>query len=90
MSAMAPRLRPARVTVVLTDGRTATQELRQPRGDFYEPFAEDELRGKFRELAGCVLTTEGAAQVEQAIDHCADWATIDALTTLCRRHDRAP
>ena len=29
-----------------------------------------------------------AALVEQAVDHCADWETIDSLTTLCRRHGR--
>ena len=88
MSEVAPRLRPARATVVLTDGRSATQSCDSHRGDFYQPFTEEELRGKFRELAGCALTTEGARLVEQAIDHCADWETVDALTTLCRRHGR--
>jgi 2-methylcitrate dehydratase PrpD len=88
MSALAPRFRPARVTVVLTDGRSATQSCDSHRGDFYQPFTEDELRGKFRELAGSVLTKDGIGLVEQAIDHCAEWATIDALTTLCRRHRR--
>src|SRR5207248_298128 len=51
MSAVAPRLRPARVTVTLTDGRQATHSRDSHRGDFSEPFAESELRTKFRELA---------------------------------------
>ena len=88
MSEVAPRLRPARVTVVLTDGRSATQSRDSHKGDFNEPFTEDELRGKFRELAGSVLTKEGTGLVEQAIDRCVDWQSVDVLTTLCRRHGR--
>jgi 2-methylcitrate dehydratase PrpD len=88
MSAMAPRLRPARVTLVLTDGRSATHACDSHQGDFHRPFAEAELRGKFRELAGSVLTREGVERVEQAVDRCEDWHDADALTTLCRRHER--
>jgi 2-methylcitrate dehydratase PrpD len=88
MSAVAPRLRPACVTVTLTDGRSATHACDSHRGDFYQPFAEDELRDKFRELAGTVLTQEGTGLVEQAVDRCDNWDNIDVLTTLCRRHGR--
>lgn len=89
MSELAPRLRPARVTVVLRDGRSATHACDSHRGDFYQPFAESELRDKFRELAGVVLTQAGARLVEQAIDRCETWHSIDELTTLCRRHERS-
>jgi 2-methylcitrate dehydratase PrpD len=89
MTAVAPRLRPARVTVTLTDGRGATHACDSHRGDFQAPFAETELREKFRELAGVVLTAEGAALVEQAVDRCEDWKDAGVLTTLCRRHGRA-
>jgi 2-methylcitrate dehydratase PrpD len=86
MTALAPRLRPARVTVVLTDGRTSTHALDSHRGDFQQPFAETELREKFRELAAIVLTPEGAALVEQAVDRCDEWDNVGILTSLCRRH----
>src|SRR3954447_14011149 len=86
MSAVAPRLRPARVTVTLTDGRQATHSRDSHRGDFSEPFAESELRAKFRELAGTVLTSEGAAQVEAAVDRCDEWASLAELTDLFRRY----
>jgi 2-methylcitrate dehydratase PrpD len=90
MSAVAPRLRPARVTVVLTDGRSATYACDSHRGDFDQPFTEAKLRNKFRELAGAVLTHEGVRLTEQAVDDCESWATADVLTTLCRRHGRMP
>jgi 2-methylcitrate dehydratase PrpD len=88
MTALAPRLRPARVTVVLTDGRSATYACDSHRGDFQRPFAEAELRGKFRELAGLALTQEGVALIEQAVDHSDQWDDIGALTALCRSHGR--
>jgi 2-methylcitrate dehydratase PrpD len=88
MTALVPRLRPARVTVVLTDGRSATYACDSHRGDFQLPFAEAELRAKFRELAGVALTPEGATLVEQAVDHCDQWDNVGVLTALCRRHGR--
>jgi len=88
MSALAPKLRPARVTVSLTDGRQATHSRDSHRGDFNEPFSEAELRPKFRELAGTVLTADGAAQAEAAIDRAEEWPSLAALTELCRRYGR--
>jgi 2-methylcitrate dehydratase PrpD len=88
MSAIAPRLRPARVTVTLVDGRQATRSGDNQRGDFQLPFTEAEIRAKFRELAGVVLTPEGVSQVEAAVERCEDWKSIDQLTGLLRRHGR--
>src|SRR5499427_6154294 len=88
MSAIAPRLRPARVTVSLVDGRKATRSGDNQRGDFQLPFTEAEIRAKFRELAGVVLTPEGVSQVEAAVERCEDWESIDQLTGLLRRHGR--
>jgi 2-methylcitrate dehydratase PrpD len=88
MSALAPRLRPARVTVVLGDGRRATHECDSHRGDFNQPFAESEIRDKFRELAGTVLTPDGARAVEQAVDCCEEWASVAELPATLRRAGR--
>jgi len=49
---------------------------------------EAELRAKFRELAGTVLTSEGAAQVEATIDRSEAWPSLAALTDLLRRYGR--
>jgi 2-methylcitrate dehydratase PrpD len=88
MSAVAPRLRPARVTVILTDGRRSTHACENHRGDFQHPFAESEIREKFHELAGVVLTQEGVRKVEDAVDRCEQWKSVDELTELLRRDAR--
>ncbi len=88
MSALAPRLRPAHVTLTLTDGRQSTKSCESHRGDFQQPFSEAEIRGKFRELAETVLTADGATAVERAIDHCEDWPNIGELTRLLRQYGR--
>jgi 2-methylcitrate dehydratase PrpD len=88
MSALAPKLRPARVTVTLTDGRSATHSRDSHRGDFNDPFSENELRAKFRELAGVVLSAEGVAAVEHAVDHIEEWPNIGELTGLFRRYGK--
>ena len=89
MSALTPRLRPARVTVTLADGRGATVSRDSHRGDFSEPFSEAELRDKFRELAGVVLLQQGVAAVERAIDDIEEWPNAGDLTGLLRRYGRS-
>ena len=89
MTAVAPRLRPARVTVTLADGRSSTQGCESHRGDFQQPFTQSEIREKFRELATVVLTPEGANAVEQAVDRSEKWVSLTELTVLFRRHSRS-
>jgi len=84
-----PRLRPARVTLTLTDGRQTTHACESHRGDFQEPFAEAEIRGKFHKLAGIGLSPDGVTMVEDAIDRCEAWKSLDELTALLRRHSRS-
>ena len=88
MSALTPRLRPARVTVTLTDGRHTTRAVDSHRGDFSQPFPEAEIRTKFRRLAGEVLTPEGVSAVEASVDSCEQWNSVSELITLFRRHGR--
>jgi 2-methylcitrate dehydratase PrpD len=88
MSALVPRLRPARVTVTLSDGRQATRARDGHRGDFNEPFAESEIRAKFRELAGTVLTEHGAREVERAAGRVEQWTSVAELPELLRRLGR--
>jgi 2-methylcitrate dehydratase PrpD len=89
MSAVAPRLRPARVTVSLKNGQRDTHACDSHRGDFQRPFAESEIRSKFRELAGEVLTAAGVAQAESRIEQCEQWASVRELPESLRRHVRS-
>jgi 2-methylcitrate dehydratase PrpD len=88
MTALLPSSRPARVSVILTDGRQATRAVDSHRGDFNQPFAESEIRTKFRELAGEVLTQEGVSAVEASVDACEQWNSVGELPTLLRRYGR--
>jgi 2-methylcitrate dehydratase PrpD len=86
MTAVAPRLRPARVAVTLKNGRCETQACDSHRGDFQQPFAESEIRGKFRELARSVLTAEGVARAEALIERCEEWQDVREFAAALSRH----
>ena len=90
MTAVAPRLRPARVTLTLTDGRSLSSAVDSHRGDFNQPFGADEIRGKFRDLAGLVLSAAGVSAVEAWVARCDERASIDELTSALRRFERSP
>src|SRR6266851_703087 len=68
LNAHVPRLKPARVTVTFTDGRQVTRLRESARGDFQDPYREDEVRAKFRELARVVLSPGGVTRVEELVD----------------------
>jgi 2-methylcitrate dehydratase PrpD len=86
MTALGPSFKPARVTVTLTDGRQATASCENSRRDTFRPDPEPQVREKFRELATTLLSPDGAAQVEAAVDRCEDWKSVDELTSLLRRY----
>jgi 2-methylcitrate dehydratase PrpD len=69
MTAAAPRLRPARVTVTLKDGRQASHAVQSHRGDFDDPFHPDQIGAKFRDLAGHVLDEQGIALLAAFCDN---------------------
>jgi 2-methylcitrate dehydratase PrpD len=85
MSAVAPRLRPSRVTVTLRDGRQETAARDSHRGDFNEPFEETELRQKFGELAGSVLTPGGVREIARLLDRCETWENLTDFQQALRR-----
>lgn len=88
MSAAGPSLKPARVTVVLKDGRKDVQEVQDDRRTG-QPFDEVQVRSKFRGLAGLVLSPAGVDAVEAAVDRSDHWASLDPLFEILRREGRA-
>jgi 2-methylcitrate dehydratase PrpD len=85
LTAKVPQLKPARVTLTLKDGRQTTRTCDSPRGDFQRPYQESEVRDKFRELAGLVLTRDGVTAVEHAVDHCDRLDSVRDLIDQLRR-----
>ena len=78
-----PRLKPARVTVTFTNGHQVTRLRESARGDYQDPYGEDEIRAKFRDLAGLVSSPAGVARVEVLIGRLDDLPrlgdVVDAL-----------
>ena len=89
MSARVPGSKPARATVTLTDGRSAAHAVESHRGDFRQPFSEQDIREKFRDLAGVALTPQGVAAVEAAVDGCDRLDAIGKLVAMMRNHARS-
>jgi 2-methylcitrate dehydratase PrpD len=84
LSASVPRLKPARVTVTFTDGRQVTRLRESARGDYQHPYREDEIRAKFRELAGVVLSPAGVARVQDLVDRLDELPRLAALVEALR------
>lgn len=84
MTARYPRDKPGRVTVTLADGRSATVARDGARGDFRQPYAESEIRAKFRGLAGRLLDAATVARLEDAVDAIETWPSADILFNLLR------
>jgi 2-methylcitrate dehydratase PrpD len=84
LSADVPRLKPARVTVTLADGRQVTRLRESARGDYQDPYGEDEVRAKFRELARVVLSAAAVARVEALVDRLDDLPRLGDLVAALR------
>jgi len=84
LNAQVPRLKPARVTVTFSDGRQVTRLRESARGDYQHPYAEDEVRSKFRELASLVLAPAGVARVEALVDRLDDLPRLGDLVEALR------
>ena len=74
--------------MTLRDGRRAEHAVQSHRGDFRDPFSEAEVRAKFRDLAGEVLTPDGVTAVERVVDGGAAWDRARVLPDLLARHSR--
>lgn len=81
-NAVFPQTRLARVTLHLKDGRMFRDDARRPKWDAEAPPKEAELRAKFHALAGPVLGTARAEEIEAAIDRLEDTPTADFFALL--------
>src|SRR5882672_8424174 len=84
LNASVPRLKPARVTVTFTDGRQVTRLRESARGDFQDPYREDDVRAKFRELARVVLSPAGVTRLEELVDRLDELPRLSDLVAALR------
>lgn len=78
-SAAFPGDMPCRMTITATDGKDYSIEVRNPPGHPSNPMSDDDICGKFRELA---LRTVSAAQADKALDllwRLGEGSTIDEI-----------
>jgi 2-methylcitrate dehydratase PrpD len=81
-----PTLRPARVTLTLKDGRSATAAREASVRDTLKADPEPQVRVKFRELVAPHLTPAGIDATEAAVDRCEEWQTMGELLEPLRRY----
>ena len=67
LTARLPGLRPARLRVVMDDGREEMAEVTTNRGDTEDPYSESEVRAKFRDLTDPVFGAPRAQAIEEAV-----------------------
>lgn len=82
LTALLPRLRPARLRVALADGRVLAAEAMVNKGDAEDPYGPDDIGRKFLELAGPVWGEGHARRVAQAVDGLDGAADVRALDGL--------
>lgn len=88
MSARLPHQRPARVRIVLHDGKVLEAETATNRGDWADPYAPEEIREKFMSLTSQLWSEEGSVAVYDAIMNLEGIADIGDLTRLMKRATR--
>jgi 2-methylcitrate dehydratase PrpD len=84
MTAQLPGLRPARLRVTLADGSVHEAAVTTNRGDTEDPYAEQEVREKFRELTERVYGPRARA-IEDAVMALGPHREATALTELLAR-----
>ena len=82
LTAMLPHVRPARVELKLRAGITLTETIERPHGGFDNPFTEDELRQKFRRLAGMTLSRRSVAALEKMLARLPELEDVTLLSPL--------
>ena len=81
LTAMLPQFRPARVQLRCVDGKVLEASTDSNRGDDQDPYSREELREKFRALAGRAWSADVIAQTERDILRLQDIARIADIST---------
>lgn len=85
-----PGGRPARVSIVLTNGRIIAHTVRHPLGDHTNPVPREALRAKAKRLLAARYGEGNAVNVVSAFDSYRAGGSIDPLTAALRAAPEAP
>jgi 2-methylcitrate dehydratase PrpD len=89
MSAQLPNRRPARITITMTDGRRLEAATETNRGDWRDPYSQQELRVKYDNLTGRLWNIEGSNAVYCAIMALSETKSVDHLILAIGTSDQA-
>jgi 2-methylcitrate dehydratase PrpD len=73
------------VEIDTMDGAQHQVSVRIPKGDPENPLSQEELRGKFRSLAGEILDADAVEEAVEIVDALETLSDIGALTSVLRR-----
>ncbi len=62
-------MRAVRVTVIMKDGTEHKEATNYRPGHWKNPISDDDLKAKFRDLAGRGITAEAVAKIEALLDN---------------------
>ena len=83
LTALLPALRPARVRLRLTDGRSFEAMAMTNKGDTEDPYGPDDILAKFHEVAAPVVGRERAKRIAAACLGLEEEASLGAIAALC-------
>ncbi len=88
LTAMMPARRPARVRLTLTDGTVLAAEALVNKGDAEDPYAPDDLRRKYVDLATPAWGEAAASAVFEAVGELETLSDVNRITELIREMRR--
>ncbi len=83
LTALLPALRPARVRLRLTDGRSFEAMAMTNKGDTEDPYGPDDILAKFHEVAAPVVGRERAKRIAAACLGLEGEASLGAIAAFC-------
>jgi 2-methylcitrate dehydratase PrpD len=79
-----PRGVSCRITITLTDGSNLVSQVDDPKGSIGNPMSDDEISGKFSDLAGPVVGAKAVTAIRELVaglERCSDVRQLLRLTT---------
>jgi len=83
MTSLLPDLRPAKITIIMADGRKLEAEVTTNKGDWQAPYPPEALKQKYMSLATRLWTPQFAESVHRKLMTLEHWNIDDILDETC-------